>query len=79
MPEHCCCPSSPTACDSRRFGVRFKRLKLDIDVLKETEVKVGELSSDEVEIVSGVKAGDMIAVPVKGQVLKDGARIQVVE
>ncbi len=60
------------------YGV-YKVCLIQDDVLKEAEVKVGELSSDEVEIVSGVKAGDMIAVPVKGQVLKDGARIQVVE
>src|SRR5437867_6785771 len=60
------------------YGV-YKVCLIQDDVLKGTEVKVGELSSDEVEIASGVKAGDMIAVPVKGQVLKDGARIQVVE
>src|SRR5438093_11634758 len=60
------------------YGV-YKVCLIQNDVLKEAEVKIGELSSDEVEIVSGVKAGDMIAVPVKGQVLKDGARIQVVE
>ena len=60
------------------YGV-YKVCLIQDDVLKEAEVKVGELSSDEVEIVSGVKAGDRIAVPVKGQVLKDGARIQVVE
>jgi len=29
--------------------------------------------------VSGAKAGDTIAVPVKGQVLKDGARVQIVQ
>jgi len=60
------------------YGV-YKVCLIQDDVLKEAEVKVGELSSDEVEIVSGVKAGDRIAVPVKGQVLKDGARIQLVE
>jgi hypothetical protein len=49
------------------------------DVLKETEVKIGELAGEDAEIVSGIRTGDMIAVPLKGQVLRDGARIQVIE
>jgi membrane fusion protein (multidrug efflux system) len=60
------------------YGV-YKVCLIQGDVLKETEVKVGDLSGDEVEIASGARAGDMIAVPVKGQVLKDGARFQIVE
>ena len=60
------------------YGV-YKVCLVQGDVLKETEVKVGDLSGEEVEIVSGIKAGDMIAVPVKGQVLKDGAKLQIVE
>ena len=60
------------------YGV-YKVCLIQGDVLKETEVKIGESSGGEAEIVSGVKPGDMIAVPVKGQVLKDGAKIQVVE
>ena len=60
------------------YGV-YKLALIQGDVLKDTEVKVGDLSSDEIEIVSGAKAGDMIAVPVKGQALKDGAKIQIVE
>jgi len=60
------------------YGV-YKVCLIQGDVLKETEVKIGESSGGEAEIVSGVKPGDMIAVPVKGQVLKDGARIQILE
>jgi len=60
------------------YGV-YKISLIQGDVLKETEVKVGDLSGDLVEIASGARAGDVIAVPVKGQVLKDGAKIQIVE
>jgi len=60
------------------YGV-YKVCLIQGDVLKETEVKVGDLSGDQVEITSGARAGDMIAVPVKGQVLKDGAKIQIVD
>ena len=60
------------------YGV-YKVCLIQGDVLKETEVKIGESSGGEAEIVSGVKPGDMIAVPVKGQVLKDGARIEIVQ
>src|SRR5205085_1505600 len=60
------------------YGV-YKICLIQGDVLKETEVKVGDLSREEIEITSGARAGDMIAVPVKGQVLKDGAKIQIVD
>jgi len=60
------------------YGV-YKVCLIQGDVLKETEVKIGELAGDEAEIVSGVGAGDRIAVPVDGQVLRDGARIQIVQ
>ena len=60
------------------YGI-YKIFLIQGDVLKEQEVKVGDLSAEQVEIVSGVKAGDMIAVPVKGQVLKDAARIKLVD
>ena len=60
------------------YGV-YKVCLINGDVLKETEVKIGEISGDEAEIVSGAKAGAMIAVPVKGQALKDGAKIQIVQ
>src|SRR5437016_10968999 len=58
------------------YGV-YKVCLLQGDVLKETEVKVGDLSSEEVEIVSGIKPGDMIAVAVRGQVLGACAKIQI--
>src|SRR5213593_564660 len=60
------------------FGV-YKVCLIQGDVLKETEVKVGDLSREQIEVVSGIKAGDTIAVPVKGQVLKDEAKIKLVD
>jgi RND family efflux transporter MFP subunit len=60
------------------YGV-YKVCLIQGDVLKETEVKIGELAGEDAEIVSGVSTGDMIAVPEKGQVLRDGARIQIVQ
>src|SRR5215471_16702792 len=60
------------------YGV-YKVCLIQGDVLKETEVKIGELAGEDAEIVSGIRTGDMIAVPVKGQVLRDGARIQIVQ
>src|SRR5437867_10643168 len=60
------------------YGI-YKIFLIQGDVLKEQEVKVGDLSAEQIEIVSGVKAGDMIGVPVKGQVLKDAARIKLVD
>jgi RND family efflux transporter MFP subunit len=60
------------------YGV-YKVCLIQGDLLKETEVKIGELAGEDAEIVSGVGTGDMIAVPVKGQVLTDGARIQIVQ
>src|SRR5438132_1884677 len=60
------------------YGV-YKVCLIQGDVLKEKEVKVGEVSEDTAEITSGAKAGDVIAVPVKGQALKDGAKIQILE
>ncbi|HMF00176.1 MAG TPA: efflux RND transporter periplasmic adaptor subunit [Terriglobia bacterium] len=60
------------------YGV-YKVCLIQGDVLKETEVKIGELAGEDAEIVSGIRTGDMIAVPVKGQVLRDSARIQIVQ
>ena len=60
------------------YGI-YKIFLIQGDVPKEQEVKVGDLSAEQIEIVSGVKAGDMIGVPVKGQVLKDAARIKLVD
>jgi RND family efflux transporter MFP subunit len=60
------------------YGV-YKVCLIQGDVLKETEVKIGELAGEDAEIVSGVSTADLIAVPVKGQVLRDGATIQIVQ
>src|SRR5436309_1555490 len=60
------------------YGI-YKIFLIQGDVLKEQEVKVGDLSAEQIEIVSRVKAGDMIGVPAKGQVLKDAARIKLVD
>jgi multidrug efflux pump subunit AcrA (membrane-fusion protein) len=59
------------------YGV-YKVSSIEGDALKEKEVKIGELEGEEAEIVSGLSAGDMIAVPVNGQVLKDGAKVKIV-
>ena len=58
------------------YGV-YKVSLIRGDTLKETEVKIGEVSGNEAEILAGVQAGDVVAVPAKGQVLSDGARIQI--
>jgi len=68
----------PAAALQYSYGV-YKISLIQGDVLKETEVKVGEISDDKVEIVSGARAGDRVAVPAKGQLLQDGARIQLVQ
>jgi len=60
------------------YGV-YKVCLIQGDALKETEVKIGELEGEEAEIVSGAKAGDMVAVPINGQLLKDGAKVQIVQ
>jgi multidrug efflux pump subunit AcrA (membrane-fusion protein) len=60
------------------YGV-YKVCLIQGDVLQETEVKVGEVLDGRAEIVSGARAGDMIAVPAKGQALRDGAKIQIVQ
>jgi RND family efflux transporter MFP subunit len=60
------------------YGV-YKVCLIQGDVLKETEVKIGELEGDDAEIVSGAQASDLIAVPINGQVLKDGAKVQIVQ
>jgi membrane fusion protein (multidrug efflux system) len=58
------------------YGV-YKVSLIQGDTLKETEVKIGEVSDNEAEIIAGVKAGDVVAVPAKGHVLPGGARIQI--
>ena len=60
------------------YGV-YKVCVIEGDVLKEREVRIGELEGDDAEIVSGVTTSDRIAVPVNGRALKDGAKVQIVQ
>lgn len=60
------------------YGV-YKVYTLNRDTLTEREVKIGERTEKEVEILSGVTADDRIAVPTKGLVLKDRAVVTVIE
>jgi len=58
------------------YGV-YKVFVIDGNTLKEREVKIGERSGDEVEIAEGLARGERIALPAKGQELKDGAIVEV--
>lgn len=57
----------------------YKVYLVDGKVAKERDVKIGERSGDQVEIVDGVSSTDRLAVPVKNQALKDGTPIDVVQ
>jgi RND family efflux transporter MFP subunit len=64
---------------SYAFGV-YKAFLIQGNVIKEAEVKVGDRTSDGmIEVVSGLKAGDMIALAAKGQTLTDGATIRIAD
>jgi len=64
---------------SYAFGV-YKAFLIQGKVVKETEVKVGDRTNDGmIEIISGLKAGDTIALAAKGQTLTDGAAIQIAD
>jgi hypothetical protein len=64
---------------SYAFGV-YKAFLIQDKVVKETEVKVGDRTADGmIEIISGLKAGDTIALAAKGQTLTDGAAIQIAD
>jgi HlyD family secretion protein len=60
------------------YGV-YKVFVIEGNTLKEKEVKLGERTGDEVEIVEGIREGERIALPVKGQELKDGATVEIVQ
>ena len=60
------------------YGV-YKVFVVQGDIVKETEVKLGERGDERAEVVEGLSAGDRIAMPMKGQELKDGSRIEVVQ
>src|SRR6185436_19089407 len=58
------------------YGV-YKVFVIEGNVLKEREVKIGERSGDEVEIVEGLTRGERIALATKGQELKEGAIVEI--
>jgi RND family efflux transporter MFP subunit len=64
---------------SYAFGV-YKAFLIQAKVVKETEVKVGDRTTDGmIEVISGLKAGDTIAVAAKGQTLTDGTAIRIAD
>jgi membrane fusion protein (multidrug efflux system) len=58
------------------YGV-YKVFVIDGNTLKEREVKIGERTGDEVEIVEGLSAGERVALTATGLELKDGAIVEV--
>jgi RND family efflux transporter MFP subunit len=60
------------------YGV-YKVFVIDGNTLKEKEVKIGERYGDEVEITEGLRPGERIALAAKGQDLKDGATVEIVQ
>jgi RND family efflux transporter MFP subunit len=58
------------------YGV-YKVFVIEGNTLKEREVKIGERTGDEVEIVEGLSAGERVALATKGQELKEGAIVEV--
>ena len=59
------------------YGV-YKVYTVEQSALRETEVKIGAREGEEVEVVSGVKDGDRVAVPAEGEELRDGAPVAAV-
>ena len=60
------------------YGV-YKVFVVEGNTIKEKEVKIGERSGEEVEILEGINENERIALPVKGQELKDGQTIEIVQ
>jgi RND family efflux transporter MFP subunit len=60
------------------YGV-YKIFVIGGDTIEEREIKLGERTGDDVEVVEGLNEGDQIALPTVGQELKDGAKIEVVK
>ena len=60
------------------YGI-YKVYVVNGNKLKETEIKIGDPSGDDVEILEGVQQGDRLAVAAEGQelALKDGLSIKV--
>jgi membrane fusion protein (multidrug efflux system) len=59
------------------YGV-YKVFRVDKSALRETEVKLGPHEGTAVEIVSGLKDGEHVAVPMEGEELRDGAPVTAV-
>jgi hypothetical protein len=58
----------------------YKAFLIQGKVVKETEVKVGDRTNDGmIEVISGLKVGDTIALAAKGQTLSDGVPIQIAD
>ena len=60
------------------YGV-YKVFTVDRSALRETEVKLGAREGADVEIVSGLKEGTYVAVPLEGEELRDGAAVEAVK
>jgi RND family efflux transporter MFP subunit len=59
------------------YGV-YKVYTVEQRALRETEVKLGAREGADVEIVSGLKEGAHVAVPVEGEEMRDGAPVAAV-
>ncbi len=59
------------------YGV-YKVYTVDKSALHETEVKLGAREGTGVEIVSGLKEGTSVAVPLEGEEMRDGAPLQAI-
>jgi multidrug efflux pump subunit AcrA (membrane-fusion protein) len=57
------------------FGV-YKVFAVEGKALKEKEVKLGERSGDDVEVVEGLVARQQVAVPLEGEAASDGAPVE---
>ncbi len=60
------------------YGV-YKVYAVERSTLHETEVKLGARDGAEVEVVSGIKEGAQVAVPIEGEELRDGAPVTAVQ
>jgi RND family efflux transporter MFP subunit len=60
------------------YGV-YKVYTVEQSALRETEVKLGAREGADVEIVSGLKEGTYVAVPLEGEELRDGAPVEAVK
>jgi RND family efflux transporter MFP subunit len=65
---------------SYAYGI-YKVYVVNGNKLKESEVKIGDQSGEDVEILEGVKEGDRLAIAPEGQelALKDGLSIKLVK